>query len=161
MYRLDYLRLKKINRPLRPLFWKTDEAGRFLFFISQKTDEATFFFLFFFSLKTNEAPFLFILSTCIKMLIFWFLHTNKINEAIFFLFKSEKKTDRGIWNRWGRAWETIYFFIWPFASFFPLSDLQIRMCYRKLFFLISQPKYMLWVLKRTVSTSTQNTCLNW
>ena len=39
---------------LRPLFLKTDEAGRFLslFFISSKTDEATFFI----SSKTNEAP---------------------------------------------------------------------------------------------------------
>ena len=42
---------------LGPLFLKTDEAGRFLFFISQKTDEANFFFNFT-SSEANEAPFL-------------------------------------------------------------------------------------------------------
>ena len=50
------LRLKKINKCFSDFFFeKTDEASRFLFFIYQKTDEATFFFI---SLKTNEAPFL-------------------------------------------------------------------------------------------------------
>ena len=45
---------------LRLLLWKADEAGRFLFFYSPKnTFEATFFI----SSKTNEATFLFILST--------------------------------------------------------------------------------------------------
>ena len=57
-------------------------------------------------------PSCFILS--IRMLIFWFWHLNKINEASFFLFKSEKTQMRGIWNRWGRAWETINFF-WPYV----------------------------------------------
>ena len=69
------------------------QAGRFLFLIfsfPQKTDEATF--LIFISSKTNEAPFLIILS--INLLIFWFWHRNKINEASF-LVKSEKKQMRG------------------------------------------------------------------
>ena len=41
---------------LRPLIWKTDEACRFLFFISQKTGH--FFKKKIISLKTNEAPLL-------------------------------------------------------------------------------------------------------
>ena len=38
------------------------------------------------------------------------------------------------------------------------SGPQIRVT--KTVLLISQPKHMLWVLKRIVSLSTQNTCLN-
>ena len=33
-------------------------------------------------------------------------------------------------------------------------------CVPENYFLISQPKHMLWVLKTTVSMNTQNTCLN-
>ena len=65
---------KKINKCFSSHFFEEKkqvrQAGCFLlfffvcFFISQKTDEATFFILS----KPNEAPFLFILS--IKMLIF-------------------------------------------------------------------------------------------
>ena len=34
-------------------------------------------------------------------------------------------------------------------------------CPQIMLFLISQPKHRLWVLKRTISMSTQNKCLNW
>ena len=62
------VRLKKQD-VLRPLFCKTDEAGRqvFIFISPKKIDEQRYFLLFFISSKTNEAPFLFILS--IEMLI--------------------------------------------------------------------------------------------
>ena len=71
---------------LRPLFWNSDEAGRFLF-PPQKMRP-----LFFFSLKTNEveAPFFFIL-------IFKYENVeilNKINEATF-LIQFPKMTDEG------------------------------------------------------------------
>ena len=105
------------------LFWKTDDheaAGRFLFFISPKIDEATF--LFFISGKTTEVPFLFILS--IKMLIYWFWHMNKIMRPLFFFIQVWKRQMRGIWNRWGRAWETFFYLALsrPMSCFFLLQS---------------------------------------
>ena len=106
IYLLFKLKAKKIN--IKPLFWKTNEAGRFLFFYYPKNRWGHFFFYF---IENYCGTLLFILST--KMLIFLFWHMNEINEATFFLFKSEKKWQMmGIWNRWGRAWET-FFFYWP------------------------------------------------
>ena len=40
------------------------------------------------------------------------------------------------------------------------QDFSLRVCTKKAFFLVSQPKHMLWVLKRTVLLSTQNICYN-
>ena len=38
-----------------------------------------------------------------------------------------------------------------FLSMYVVSDM-VRVCNRKIFFFISQPKHMLWVLKRTGSS---------
>ena len=38
---------------------------------------------------------------------------NKINEASFFLFKSEKKTDEGHWKQMRESLRNILF-IWPY-----------------------------------------------
>ena len=40
--------------------------------------------------------------------LFIFFIFQNTDEATF--FKSEKRQMRGIWNRWGRAWERINFF---------------------------------------------------
>ena len=96
---------------LRPLFWKTDEAGRFLFLFPKNRWGH---FLIYHFIKYLWGPFLFILS--IKMLIFGFWHMNKINEATF-LFKSEKKTDEGRWFETDEGGhEKHFFFIWPYTK---------------------------------------------
>ena len=66
---------------------------RHFIFYFPKNRRGHFFFIL---SKPNEASFFVHFKH--KMLIFWFWHLNKKNEATF-LFKSEKK----IWNR---AWET-------------------------------------------------------
>ena len=89
---------------LRPLFCEKQmrQAGFYFHFLfPKKTDEA----IFFISWKTY---FLFILS--VKMLIFWLWYMNIINEATFYYSILKKRQMWGIWNRWGRAWETFFLF---------------------------------------------------
>ena len=79
---------------LRPLFWKTDEAGRFLFlfFISQKTDEATFFF--FYLIKTQWGTF-FCVHFKQKNADILILTFEKNEWGHIFFIQVWKKTDEG------------------------------------------------------------------
>ena len=82
--------------------WQAD----FIFYFSfpQKTFKANYYFLFHWKLMRH----LFLFIKSIKMLIFWFWHMKKINEATFiFIQVCKRDKTRGIWNRCGRDWETI------------------------------------------------------
>ena len=77
---------------LRPLFLKTDEAGRFLSLLFISPKQMTPLFSFFFSSKTIKRH-LFLVHCKFKNVDILIL-TNKINEATF-LSMSEKRTHEG------------------------------------------------------------------
>ena len=75
-------------------------------FLFPKNRWGHFFFFFIWS-KQNGVPFLFVYFKP-KNANILILASEKIDEATF--FKSEKRQMKGIYDRWGRAWETVNFF---------------------------------------------------
>ena len=136
----------------RRFFLITDEAGRFLFL------RPLFFFI---SSKTNEAPFLFIFKYKNIDILILTIHMNKINEATFFLFKSEKKTNEGHLKqmREGQDRETIFFYLVIYKDLLNAGKFFMTFCrlfffFKINFFKIFLQEYHLWYPKVWIQIRT-------